>query len=132
VPLDKTFTDKLDRLARNMSDLETLVRNLTSKGVTVEFVNERLTFTGADDKYATLLLHILGGVAQFERSIIRERQREGIALAKARGAYKGRKPSLTPDRVTAIRKRVEAGEKIAALSRELKVSRQTLYQHLSQ
>jgi DNA invertase Pin-like site-specific DNA recombinase len=159
VQLDKTFTDKvsgkdtarpklqaaldyvregdvlvvhsMDRLARNMSDLEALVRSLTSKAVTVEFVSERLTFTGSDDKYATLLLHILGGVAQFERAIIRERQREGIALAKARGVYKGRKPSLTPDKVTDIRKRLGAGETVAALAREFKVSRQTIYQHLA-
>lgn len=159
VQLDQTFTDKcsgkdterpklqaaleyvrdgdvlvvhsMDRLARNMSDLEALVRTLTGKGITVEFVSERLMFTGSDDKYATLLLHILGGVAQFERSIIRERQREGIAIAKAAGVYKGRKPSLTPDKVTAIRGRVKAGEKIAALAREYQVSRQTMYQHLA-
>ena len=157
--LDKTFTDKvsgrdtarpklqavldyvregdvlvvhsMDRLARNMSDLETLVRTLTGKGITVEFVSERLTFTGSDDKYATLLLHILGGVAQFERAIIHERQREGIALAKAQGVYKGRKPSLTPGNVMEIRHRIADGEKISALAREYKVSRQTVYQHLA-
>jgi DNA invertase Pin-like site-specific DNA recombinase len=70
-------------------------------------------------------------VAQFERAIIRERQREGIALAKARGVYKGRKPALTPDKVKEIRGRVAAGEKIAALARKYKVSRQTVYQHLA-
>jgi DNA invertase Pin-like site-specific DNA recombinase len=60
-------------------------KELTDKGVTVEFVSEKLSFTGDDDKYATLMLHILGGVAQFERAIIKERQREGIELAKRMG-----------------------------------------------
>lgn len=159
VQLDKTFTDKcsgkdtdrpklhaaleyvregdvlvvhsMDRLARDMRDLQSLVKDLTDKGITVEFFSERLTFTGNDDKYATLMLHILGGVAQFERAIIRERQREGIAKAKAAGVYTGRKPSLTPGNVTEIRRRIDAGEKIATLAREYKVSRQTVYQHLA-
>jgi len=117
----------MDRLARNMGDLQNIVKDLTDKGVTVEFVGERLIFTGNDDKYATLMLHILGGVAQFERAIIQERQREGIALAKKAGVYKGRKPSLTAAQVTEIRKRATAGEKKTKLAEEFKVSRQTLY-----
>ena len=71
-----------------------------------------------------------GAVAQFERAILLERQREGIALAKARGAYKGRKPSLTPEQVVQLRQRALAGEKKAALAREFKVSRETLYAYL--
>jgi DNA invertase Pin-like site-specific DNA recombinase len=119
----------MDRLARNMGDLQGLVKQLTDKGVTVEFVKENLTFTGDDSPMNNLLLGILGSIAQFERAIIRERQLEGIAIAKKAGVYKGRKPTMTPDKVTVIRKRAEAGERIAALAREYGVSRETLYAH---
>jgi DNA invertase Pin-like site-specific DNA recombinase len=124
---DVLVVHSMDRLARNMRDLQNVVKDLTDKGVTVEFVSEKLTFTGQDDKYATLMLHILGGVAQFERAIIRERQREGIAIAKKAGVYKGRKPSLTREQVAKIRERAKAGEQKTALAAEFKVSRQTLY-----
>jgi DNA invertase Pin-like site-specific DNA recombinase len=76
------------------------------------------------------MLSILGGVAEFERSIIRERQREGIAVAKGKGVYRGRKSALRVDQVNAIRQRVAAGERKATLAREYKISRETLYQAL--
>jgi DNA invertase Pin-like site-specific DNA recombinase len=76
---------------------------------------------------SNLLLSLLGAVAEFERSIIRERQREGIALAKKKGVYKGRKPSLTAEQVKEIRARLGAGERKTGLAHEFKVSRQTLY-----
>jgi DNA invertase Pin-like site-specific DNA recombinase len=79
---------------------------------------------------SNLLLSLLGAVAEFERSMIRERQREGIELAKRRGVCRGRKPSLTAAQVAEIRKRVKAGEKKTALAAEFKVSRQTLYSAL--
>ena len=102
---------------------------LTSKRVLVEFVKERLSFTGEDSAMSQLLLSVMGAFAEFERSLIRERQREGIGLAKKAGVYKGRKPSLTADRATELRKRVQAGEKKAALAREFGISRETLYQY---
>jgi DNA invertase Pin-like site-specific DNA recombinase len=77
----------MDRLARNLDDLRRLVRELTGNGVKVSFINEGLTFTGDDSPMATLLLSVMGAFAEFERALIRERQREGIALAKARGVY---------------------------------------------
>jgi DNA invertase Pin-like site-specific DNA recombinase len=107
--------------------LRKIVLDLTSRGVHVQFVKENLTFTGEDSPMSNLLLSLLGAVAEFERSLIRERQREGIELAKKKGVYKGRKPSLTKAQVAEIRKRVKAGEKKAALAGEYKVSRQTLY-----
>ncbi len=97
----------------------------------VEFVKERLVFSGEDAPMATLLLSVLGAFAEFERALIRERQLEGIALAKARGAYTGRKPALTPDQAGQLRIRAAAGEPKAALAREFGISRQTLYQYLS-
>ena len=120
----------MDRLARNLDDLRRVVFDLTKKGVHVQFVKENLTFTGEDSPMSNLLLSLLGAVAEFERSMIRERQREGIELAKRKGVYKGRKPSLTKVQIAEIRRRVKAGEKKTALAAEFKVSRQTLYSAL--
>lgn len=76
-----------------------------------------------------LLLSEMGGFAKFERSLLKERQREGIAIAKKAGVYKGRKPSFNPERATELRMRVAAGEKKAGLAREFGISRETLYQY---
>lgn len=160
VQLDKVFTDKasgkdaqrpqlqaalnylregdtlvihsMDRLARNTLDLLQIVRDLNERGVAVQFVKERLTFTGEESPMAKLQLTILGAVAEFERSLIRERQREGIAVAKAKGVYKGRKRALDDTQVVALRERDKAssGRGRAALAREYGISRETLYQYL--
>src|SRR5215467_14135112 len=89
---DIVTVHSMDRLARNLDDLRRTVRTLTGKGVQVEFVKENLTFTGEDSPMATLLLSVMGAFAEFERALILERQREGIAAAKSRGVYTGRKP----------------------------------------
>ncbi len=158
VPLDKVFTDKasgkdtqrpqleallafaregdivlvhsMDRLARNLDDLRRLVQGLTGRGVRIEFVKEHLAFTGEDSPMANLLLSVMGAFAEFERALIRERQREGIALAKKRGAYRGRKKALAPPQAAELRRRAGAGEKKAQLAREFGISRETLYQYL--
>lgn len=127
---DLFLVHSMDRLARSVDDLRKIVLDLTKKGVHVQFVKENLTFTGADSPMSNLLLSLLGAVAEFERSMIRERQREGIALAKKAGIYKGRKPSLTPAQVAELRKRVVGGEKKTALAAEYRISRQTLYSAL--
>ncbi len=115
----------MDRLARNLEDLRRIVRELTGQGVRVEFVKESLTFTGEDSRMNTLLLSMLGVVAEFERSMILERQREGIALAKAAGKYKGRKAALSD----ALRARLANHEPVAALAREYGISRQSVYNY---
>ena len=158
IPVDRTFTDKasgkdvarpqldallrfaregdavvvhsMDRLARNLDDLRRIVRQLTGRGIRVEFVKEGLTFTGEDAPMATLLLSVMGAFAEFERALIRERQREGIALAKRRGAYRGRKKALSPDKVEELCLRIASGEKKAVVARDLGISRETLYQYL--
>ena len=127
---DIVVVHSMDRLARNLDDLRQLVRTLTGRGVRVEFVKESLTFTGDDSPMATLLLSIMGSFAEFERALIRERQMEGIAAARKRGVYTGRKKALTDSQVGEIRGRVAGGETKAALAREYGVSRETLYQHL--
>jgi DNA invertase Pin-like site-specific DNA recombinase len=79
---------------------------------------------------ANLMLSVMGAFAEFERSLIRERQREGIALAKQRGAYRGRKKSLSDSEIAGLRQRAVAGEKKTTLAREFGISRETLYQYL--
>ncbi|HLW01272.1 MAG TPA: recombinase family protein [Ktedonobacterales bacterium] len=159
IPLDRTFTDKvsgkdanrpklqemlefvregdtvivhsMDRLARNLDDLRHIVQQLTKKRVVVEFLHERLTFTGEDTPIATLLLNVMGAIAEFERSLIRERQLEGIALAKQRGVYKkGRKKSLSEAAQIELKQRLATSTTKAQLARELGISRNTLYRFL--
>src|SRR3954468_3724448 len=127
VQLDKVFTDKasgkdtnrpqlkaaldylregdvlvvhsMDRLARNIADLLQTVETLNKRGVVVEFAKESLIFTGDDSAISKLMLTIMGGVAEFERAMIRERQMEGIAKAKQAGKYHGRQSTTTADQV---------------------------------
>jgi DNA invertase Pin-like site-specific DNA recombinase len=128
-----------DRLARNTRDLQNLIADLNGCKIVVEFIKENLTFTGEGAPMSKLMLSVLGGVAEFERSLIRERQREGITIAKQLCAYRGRKRSLTVDQVAEIRRRAAAidpaslvrqRESRTALAKEFGVSRQTLYQAL--
>jgi DNA invertase Pin-like site-specific DNA recombinase len=79
---------------------------------------------------ANLLLSMLGAVAEFERALILERQREGIALAKAAGKYRGGQFKLTADKAAELRRRVATGENKAALAREFGISRQSLYSYM--
>lgn len=129
---DTVVVHSLDRLGRNLDDLRRVVSDLNEKGIAVQFLKEGLTFTGddSDSSMSKLMFNMLGAFAEFERSLIRERQREGIAIAKKAGVYRGRKPSLTPERAEELRKRVAAGEKKAALAREFSISRETLYGYL--
>jgi DNA invertase Pin-like site-specific DNA recombinase len=129
---DTLVVHSMDRLARNVNDLRRIVLALTKRGVKVQFIKESLTFTGEDSPMANLLLSMLGAVAQFERELIRERQREGISIAKAKGdVYRGRVPSLTAEKSAALRLRVAAGEPKAPLAREFGISRASLYNYLS-
>src|SRR5713226_7260513 len=99
---DTVVVHSMDRLARNLDDLRRTVQTLTQRGVRIEFVKEHLTFTGEDSPMANLMLSVMGAFAEFERALLRERQREGISLAKQRGAYRGRKKSLSANQVAAL------------------------------
>ena len=127
---DTVVVHSMDRLARNLDDLRRLVQGLTKAGTRVEFVKEGLVFTGDDSPMATLLLSVMGAFAEFERSLLRERQREGIALAKQRGAYRGRKKALSHAQAAHLRQRARAGEQKALLAREFGISRETVYQYI--
>ncbi len=128
---DHVFVHSMDRLARSLGDLEGIVKGLTGRGVAVTFTTQNLTFTGEDSPMNTLLLQLLGAVGQFERSLIKERQREGIALAKAKGGvYKGRKPSLDAAGKARMAELVGQGMPKAQIAEVLGVSRTTLYEYL--
>ncbi|WP_441338998.1 recombinase family protein [Polaromonas sp. AET17H-212] len=115
---DTVVVHSMDRLARNLDDLRRLVQKLTQRGVRIEFVKENLIFTGEDSPMANLMLSVIGAFAEFERALIRERECEGIALAKQRGAYRGRKKSLGGEQIAELKQRVAAGEQKAKLVRE--------------
>lgn len=127
---DTVIVHSMDRLARNLDDLRRIVQILTEKGIRIDFIKESLSFTGEDSPMANLMLSVMGAFAEFERALLKERQREGIALAKQRGAYRGRKRSLTDADIAVLKSRVASGEKKAHIARDLGISRETLYQYL--
>jgi DNA invertase Pin-like site-specific DNA recombinase len=120
----------MDRLGRNLDDLRKLVLGMTGRGVQVQFIKESLTFTGQDSPMANLLLSVMGAFAQFERELIRERQREGIAIAKRAGVYLGRQRLLSTERASELMLRLAAGEEKAALARDFNVDRTTVYRYM--
>ena len=124
------FVHSMDRLGRNAEDLLRIVRELAGRGVSVEFVKNHLTFAGKEDPMGKLMLTMLAAFGEFERALIRERQREGIALARQRGAYRGRRKSLSPDQAATLRRRAANGEAKAPLAREFGIRRETLYKYL--
>ncbi len=129
---DTLVSHSMDRLARNLGDLLRIVADLTRRKVKVEFVKESLIFTGEDSPMATLMLSIMGAVASFERSMILERQREGVALAKKAGRYRGRAPAIRSNNGKADQLQKMLAEKtpVAEIARRLNVSRQTVYAEL--
>lgn len=127
---DHLFVHSMDRLARNLIDLRQMVQDLTSKGVRITFVKEGLVFNGDDAAMSVLLLSVMGAVAEFERAILRERQAEGIRIAKLKGVYKGRKAALTNEQIEAVRQRLEQGVSKAKIAREFRCSRETIYKYL--
>lgn len=130
---DTLHVHSIDRLARNLIDLQQTIAGLVEKGVSVKFHKEGLTFSpDANDPFAKLMLQQLGAFAEFERSMIRERQREGIAKAKARGQHLGRKPALSADQINEARERRAAGESPTALAKSYGISRAAMYSYLKQ
>lgn len=127
---DVIFVHSMDRLARNLDDLRLLVKKLTDKQVVINFMHEHLTFTGDDSPMSNLLLSIMGAFSEFERSLIRERQLEGIALAKKRGVYKGRKQAVSTSNMNELLEYVKSGYKKSHIAKKYKISRETLYKYI--
>ena len=129
---DVLHVHSIDRLARNLADLLKLVTDLTGKGVAVHFHKEKLNFTGETNPMQDLQLSIMGAVAQFEKSMINERQREGIAQAKAKGKAFGRPSIVTDELVSNVIELKSKGASVSGIARELDVSRNTVYAALKQ
>ncbi len=127
---DTVVVHSMDRLARNLDNLRYLVQLLTKKGIEVEFVKEHLTFTGKDSPMAQLMLSVMGAFAEFERALIKERQREGIAIAKQKGLYKGRKKVLSQAQVYEIKQKISEGLKKSHIAKSFNISRASLYNYL--
>lgn len=127
---DEVVVYSIDRLARDLRDCVHIVTTLNGKGVTVSFLSERLTFTAKDDDpFAKLQLHLMSAFAEFERSIIRRRQREGIEKAKKRGVYKGRPPQIDARQVRQMR---NSGLGPTEIARDLGISRASVYRLMKQ
>ncbi len=130
---DTLFVHALDRLGRNVRDLMDIVEELTNKGVTVTFIHPNLSFTGdGDSPINKLLFLLLAGFAEMERNLILERQKEGIAIAKAQGRYRGRLPAIRANngKLAELESLIAQKLPISEIARQLKVSRQTIYAYL--
>ena len=128
---DEVRVHSIDRLARDLRDLQAIIEEINADGATITFLKEQLTFrpSAQADPFAKLQLHLMGAFAEFERSIIRERQREGIARAKERGVYAGRKASIDADKVKEMH---EEGLGATAIAKALGIGRASVYRLLSQ
>jgi DNA invertase Pin-like site-specific DNA recombinase len=125
---DEVIVYSIDRLARDLRDLQSIIQTLNDKGVCVSFLSERLSFTGkADDAFSRLQLQMMGAFAEFERNIIRKRQAEGIAKAKTRGVYKGRIKQVDDQKIVHLK---QQGHKVSEIASTLGVSRMSVYRAL--
>lgn len=127
---DSVVVWSIDRLARDLRDLQDIVCKLIDKGVSISFLSEGLSFSAnKEDAFAKLQLHLMGSFAEFERSIIRKRQAEGIAKAKEKGVYKGRKASIDYDEVIAMK---EQGIGASEIAKKLGIGRASVYRVIQQ
>lgn len=129
---DMLIVHSLDRLSRNLHDLKWTVNELVKKGVQVQFIKENLTFSGDDSPMSMLLLAIMGAFAEFEREIIRERQKEGIKLAKERGVYVGRRKSLNEFQMKELYELSLQRYKKTQLAERYNISREAVYKYLKE
>ena len=123
---DEVRVHSIDRLARDLRDLQSIIEQISDKDATITFLKEKLTFkpSAQADPFAKLQLHLMGAFAEFERSIIRERQREGIARAKERGVYAGRKTSIDVEKVKSLH---ASGVGASEIARQLGIGRASVY-----
>ncbi|MEZ9310345.1 recombinase family protein [Vibrio sp. 10N.286.49.F3] len=124
---DVLFVHSIDRLARNLLDLQNIIETLSSKGVRIEFVSENLLFYRDTDPMNMLTLQLLGAFAEFERKLIRMRQKEGMQAAKASGKHIGRATIINDELLGQVRSRISKGVNKSQIAKELHISRTTLY-----
>lgn len=130
---DQVYIHSMDRLARHLEDLLSLVNTIVGKKARIHFVTENLNFSGEPSPINNLLLCVMGSIAEFERSLILERQREGIAIAKAKGKYKGGKKKLADEQVEVLKRFIDGEKKSKGeLARELGISMPTFYKYVKE
>ena len=126
---DTLVITRLSRLARSLGDLLAILKDLEARNIEVKVVHQpEVDFTSSTGKF---LLQILGAVDEFQRNIIVENTREGLAAARAKGHTGGRKPGLDPKKVRIARQMRAEGSSITEIAATLKVSRATVYRHIN-
>jgi DNA invertase Pin-like site-specific DNA recombinase len=128
---DHIFVHSMDRLARNVKDLRQIIDDLVIRRVKVQFVKENLIFTGDKSPMSDLLLSIMGAVAEFEHSLIKERQQEGVTIAKKAGKYKGATRKLGPSHLERIKNELKTRKTKTKIAQDLGVSRETFYKYIN-
>lgn len=127
---DEIYVHSLDRLGRSLLDLQNIIQKIVDKQCSITFSKENLTFSqNEDNPMDTLLLHILGSFAEFERKIIRQRQQEGITKALSKGVKFGRENKLSLSQVESLKYDLMEGKKILQLAKKYDVSRSTIYNY---
>jgi DNA invertase Pin-like site-specific DNA recombinase len=131
---DRVIIHSLDRLARNLDHLRSVVKTLISKGIEVEFMQESLVFKGDDSPMSNLLLSMMGAFAEFEHALIRERQREGIAIAKSKGIYhrRGRDRCLKSEDIVQLKAWVKEERPKTWIAQQFNISRHSVYKYLKE
>ncbi|TKB23188.1 recombinase family protein [Desulfopila sp. IMCC35006] len=124
---DVLHVHSIDRLARNLHDLQKIVSDLIDRGISVHFHKENLIFNGSESAMSKLMLQMMGAFAEFERNLIHERQKEGIAIAKQNGKQLGRKAALNKEQITEVKYMLNAGFSKSMVATKFGVSRQTIY-----
>ncbi len=125
---DEVHVHDMSRLGRNTKDLLDIVEEIVNKGASIKFHKENLEFKdGEDNPFHSLMLNLFSALAQFERDLLLQRQREGIAIAKAKGKYKGRKSKFSDNDIATIKSKFKATANKAKLARKWNISRQHLY-----
>jgi DNA invertase Pin-like site-specific DNA recombinase len=127
---DTLIVDSIDRLARNVRDLQDIIKTFRDKGVSVKFVKENLTFSTKDDPLANLMLQMMGAFAELEYNMIKARQREGIDAAKKLGRLAGRPPMLTEKHKKEAEDLRAKGTSIRRIAKEMSISRMSVYKLL--
>ena len=129
---DIIIVHSMDRLARNLKDLKELVDGLVNRKIQVHFLKENLQFSGENSATSNLVLHLMGAFAEFEYAFIRERQREGIEIAKKKGKFKGTTKKLNAEKIETLKKELLIRKSKSQIAADLGISRFTLYRYIDQ
>lgn len=127
---DVVIVHSMDRLARTVKDLKSLVDDLLVKKVHIHFMKENLQFNGDNSALANLMLHMMGAFAEFEYAFIKERQREGIEIAKKKGKFNGTSKKLNAEKIEILKADLQTRKSKSQIAKDLAISRFTLYRYI--